>query len=96
MPILPFRWFAILVGLFLVAVGVDQYFTSAKRTGVQAAASEAITVTAFMDLVRTGELSAGRIVYRTNAAGLADLAATMKSGEVAKTIRTTARVTLLA
>ena len=90
---MPLRWFALLVCLFLVAVGVDQYFTSAKRTGAAAAATEAVSVTAFMDAVRAGSIAEGRIVYRTNAAGLADLSGAIKSGDVTKAIRTTARVT---
>jgi cell division protease FtsH len=90
---MPLRWFALLVGLFLVAVGVDQYFTNAKRAGAATAAAEAVNVTAFMEAVRAGSVSDGRIVYRTNAAGLADLSGAIKSGEVAKAVRTTARVT---
>ena len=93
MPTLPLRWFGILVCVFLVSVGVDGYFSHHKKAGVASAASESINVTAFMSAARNGELSEGKIIYRANAAGLADLSAVSKSGEASTIVRTTARVT---
>jgi cell division protease FtsH len=93
MPQLPLRWFAILVCLFLTATGVDVYFSHAKTAGAAAAESERVDVAAFMTAVHAGALSDGRIIYRANAAGLADLAATEKSAAATKTVRTAARLT---
>ncbi|HTO05360.1 MAG TPA: ATP-dependent zinc metalloprotease FtsH [Opitutus sp.] len=93
MPTLPLRWFGILVGLFLVSVGVDSYFSQTKRNRVTALATEAVNVSVFMSAAQAGELSAGQIIYRANTPGLADLSATSKAGDATKTIRTTARVT---
>ncbi|MGH7947068.1 MAG: ATP-dependent zinc metalloprotease FtsH, partial [Opitutaceae bacterium] len=48
----------------------------------------------FVQAARAGELSAGQIVFRSNATGLADLVATRAQGPAAaKTVRTTARLT---
>jgi cell division protease FtsH len=93
MPILPLRWFALLVTLFLVAVGVDAYFAGAKKKQTQALASERIDVKAFMTAVQAGEASEGKIIYRTNAAGLADLSATLKTQDATRIVTATARVT---
>ena len=93
MPTLPLRCFGILVCLFLISVGVDGYYSQAKKTGVAALSNEAVNVAVFMNAAQAGELSDGHIIYRANTPGLADLSATSKAGDVTKTIRTTARVT---
>ena len=90
---MPLRWFAILVGLFLLAAGVDAYFSHAKKSGAAAAASENVSVKIFMTAVQSGELTGGRVIYRTNAGGLADVTATRKKGDADSTVRTTARIT---
>src|ERR1041385_8223690 len=93
MPTLPLRWFVVLVCLFLAAFSVDFYFSHAKKTDAALAESERVDVAAFMTAARADTLTNGRIIYRANAAGLADLSATTKSGNTTKTIRTTARIT---
>ena len=93
MPTLPLRWFVVLVCLFLAALGVDLYFSHAKKSDAAVAASERVDVAAFIAAARADALTDGRIIYRANAAGLADLSATTKSGNATKTIRTAARIT---
>ena len=94
MPSLPLRWFFALLTLFLLAAGADIYLT---RTAVPVVdrASQRIEVADFMSAARNGELSTGQIVFRPNATGLADLAATRRRpGTVAsEMVRTTARLT---
>src|SRR5688500_16008698 len=94
MPSLPLRWFFALLTLFLLAAGADIYLT---RTAVPIVdlASQRIEVADFMSAARNGELSTGQIVFRSNATGLADLAATRRRPETAaaETVRTTARLT---
>jgi cell division protease FtsH len=91
MPTLPLRWFALLVGFFLIALGADVYLSHSQKAG-PAAADDVVNVAAFMSAVQANEVTAGRIVFRTNAAGLADLFATRKTGEATAIIRTTARL----
>ena len=93
MPTLPLRWFVVLVCLLLAALGVDLYFSHAKKSDAAVAASERVDVAAFIAAARADALTDGRIIYRANAAGLADLSATTKSGNATKTIRTAARIT---
>ena len=91
MPLLPLRWFLVLVALFMTATGVDIFLSN-----TQASRSAAITrmdVADFMTAAAAGELSDGRIVYRNNAAGLADLTATRTEATVATAVRTTAKLT---
>ena len=93
MPQLPVRWFLVLVGLFVVMAGLDAYYSRTQKGLTAAQAQERIDVTAFMTAARAGELTEGRIIYRTNAAGLADLVATAKSADASRLVRTSARIT---
>jgi cell division protease FtsH len=88
MPTISLRWFFTLLGLFLVSLGLDVYLT---RTALPLndPASERIEVADFMFAARAGDLSAGQIIFRANATGLADLHA--RRGE--SVVRTTARLT---
>jgi cell division protease FtsH len=92
MPTFPLRWFLGLIALFLVVAGADVYLT---RTAVPIVdpQSEQINVADFLRAAQSGELSAGQIVFRPNATGLADLTATRGRGTAAATVRTTARLT---
>ncbi len=85
----PFRWLLVVFGLFVAAAGVDLYLTLRTGHGPAASATQRIDVADFLAAARAGELSAGRIVYRANASGLADLTATRKQA----TVQTTARLT---
>jgi cell division protease FtsH len=93
MPMVPFRWLFVVLALFVSVAGVDLYLTLTANRGMATDASQRIDVTDFFAALRAGELSAGRIVYRANAAGLADLAATRKAGDKATAVQTTARLT---
>ncbi|MEO6004603.1 MAG: ATP-dependent zinc metalloprotease FtsH [Opitutus sp.] len=93
MPTLPLRWFLVLVGFFLVAIGVDGFYAHARRAGSATVASERIDINEFVAAARKQQLSRGRIIYRTNPSGLADLSAAIKTGETLKTVRSTARLT---
>jgi cell division protease FtsH len=88
MPTISLRWVFTLLGLFLVSLGLDVYLT---RTALPLndPASERIEVADFMLAARAGDLSAGQIIFRANATGLADLHARRGEGVV----RTTARLT---
>jgi cell division protease FtsH len=91
-PTFPLRWLFVLLGLFLAAVGVD-LFLSAGLQGVTSTAAKRIDVADLLAAARAGELSSGRIVYRGNAAGLADISATRKQGDTTTAVQTTARLT---
>ncbi|HEY0947153.1 MAG TPA: AAA family ATPase [Opitutaceae bacterium] len=92
MPTLPLRWLLLVAALFIAAAGLD--FTL-SRPPASAAVPEAqpLDVAEFLAAVRSGELSAGQIVFRTNLAGLADISATRARDGVAANVRTTARLT---
>ena len=93
MPQFSYRWFFVLLSVFLVAAGVDVYLTRSAVSLVDVA-SQRVEVADFMKAAQNGELSAGQIVFRANATGLADLTATQqKSAATSETIRTTARLT---
>ncbi len=82
----------LLVGLFALSVGLD---LGLSRAGSTPALSPAIRLDAaeFLSAAQAGELSGGRIVYRTNAAGLADVSATRLHDGVPTSVQTTARLT---
>lgn len=94
MPTLSLRWFFSLLALFLVVVGADIYLAHSIEPVVDTSLQR-IEVTDFMAAARAGELSAGQIIFRANASGLADVSATRAAhGAVAATtVRTTARLT---
>ncbi len=90
MPTLPVRWLLPLLGLFLAAVGADVYL--AQSTATQADSANPVRrldAVEFLAAAQAGELSGGRILYRSHVAGLADLVAT-RGGE---TVETTTRLT---
>jgi hypothetical protein len=93
MPTLSLRWFFALIALFLVVAGVDVYLA---RTAVPVVdpSSQRIEVADFLSAARAGELSAGQVVFRPNATGLADLVATRSQGAgEGAIVRTAARLT---
>jgi len=93
MPLLPFRWFLVLVGVFLASVGADFYFSLPVSTSAGAAAPERLSASDFLTAVAAGELSSGTVTYRLNGAGLADLAATRTRPGTTVGVQTTARLT---
>jgi cell division protease FtsH len=93
MPKLPLRWFFIFLGLFLLVAGSDLYLSQATATAAQAASSERIDFSSFITSARAYQLSQGRIVYRTNASGLADLSAALTIDHASRPVWSTARLT---
>src|SRR5476651_1554371 len=95
MPLLPLRWFLALVGVFLVSLCADLYLSRPVASPAGAAAAEQLNTADFLSAAAAGELSAGTITYRMNAAALADLAATRTppNGIAAARVKATARLT---
>ena len=93
MPLLPFRWFLVLVGVFLASAGADFYFSLPGSTSVGGATPERINASDFLNAAAAGELSTGTVTYRLNAAGLADLAATRTRQGGTALVQATARLT---
>jgi cell division protease FtsH len=89
----PFRWLFVLLGLFFVSGSVDLYLTFTSTRAAAAKTPQRIDVADFFAALRAGELSAGHIVYRANASGLADLSATRKAAAATAIVQTTARLT---
>ncbi|MEO5958811.1 MAG: ATP-dependent zinc metalloprotease FtsH [Opitutaceae bacterium] len=92
MPSVPVRWLLVLLGAFLAAVGIDFYLNRDMATA-PSPLRERLAVTDFLTAASTGSLSQGRILYRNNAAGLADLSAVRARGADAVIVHTTARLT---
>jgi cell division protease FtsH len=88
MPVVPLRWLLVLSTLFALVAGVDLYLSQTTKT--VAAKDARVNVAEFLGAAKAGELSGGRIVYRANASGLADLSA---KREGAAMVTTTARLT---
>ena len=95
MPLLPLRWFLALVGVFLVSLGADLYLSRPVGSPAGAAGAELLNTADFLRAAAAGELSAGTITYRMNAAALADLVATRapRNGIAAAGVKATARLT---
>lgn len=87
MPIFPVRWLIVLVVLFSVCLTVD--LTLDRLSTSNSAETEKLDAAQFLVAAKSGQLTDGRIVYRGNATGLADLLA--KKGE--SPVRATARLT---
>lgn len=88
MPTFSLRWIYALAAVFVVSLGADIYFSrSLDRNGV--GAGERIEVADFLAAAEAGTLSAGRVAFRANATGLADLTATRADTNAAATIVTT-------
>src|SRR3954471_8338404 len=92
MPTFSLRWFFALVAAFVIVVGADFYLSRDVSPTVDAS-SQRLEVADFIAAANAGELSAGHIVFRANATGLADLTATRTIDGASKTVRTTARLT---
>jgi cell division protease FtsH len=90
MPTLPVRWLLPLLGLFLVAASADFYLarTTAPDPN-RTPTARRLDAAEFLAAAGEGTLSGGRILYRSNVPGLADLSATL-SGEL---VETTTRLT---
>jgi len=89
MPTFSLRWIYALAALFLISLGADIYLSrSIARNG--RGAGERIEVADFLVAAQAGTLSAGRVAFRTNATGLADLTATRTGADAVVT--TTARL----
>lgn len=95
MPLLPLRWFLALVGVFLVSLCADLYLSRPVGSPAGAAGAELLNTADFLRAAAAGELSAGTITYRMNAAALADLVATRapRNGIAAAGVKATARLT---
>ncbi|MDO8540632.1 MAG: ATP-dependent zinc metalloprotease FtsH [Opitutaceae bacterium] len=92
MPTLSLRWLIVLLALFAVSLGSDVFLSRpASKSGNTEAAR--IDATDFLTAALAGELSEGRIVYRANGAGLADLLATRTQGGTKSGVQSTARLT---
>ena len=94
MPTLSLRWIIGLLAAFVIAAGVHLYLT---RTYGSRDGPEALRVDAadFMAAARAGELTAGRIAFRINATGLADVTArrTLSGSSASAAIQTIVRLT---
>ena len=94
MLLLPLRWFLVLLGVFLVSLDADLFISApGSAPAISVDSRQATSAADFLTEVAAGELSAGTITYRVNAAGLADLAATRVQNGGASAIQATARLT---
>lgn len=93
MPKLPLRWFLVLAALFVVVAATDLYFSHVSSALKKAAPTERMDFAALVTAARADQLTAGRIVYRSNASGLADLTATLAADKATRLVRSTARLT---
>ena len=93
MPLLPFRWFLVLVGVFLASVGADFYFSLPGSNSVGGADPERLNASDFLNAAAAGQLSTGTVTYRLNAAGLAALAATRTRQGGTADVKATAHLT---
>ncbi len=91
-PTFSLRWLFILIGLFAVSAAV-QFSLSRAPVDSALAGHTRLDVPAFLAAARAGELSHGRIVFRANASGLADLTATRTQSSDTTAVQTTARLT---
>ncbi len=91
MPTLPFRWLLVAFGLFAVAAGLHFYLATPASPPVGEV--RRLDFAAFAAAARDGELTVGRIVYRTNASGLADVSATWTRAGRSEPVQSTARLT---
>lgn len=91
MPTLSLRWILALTALLLVSVGANVYLS---RLAIPATGKgERVPIAEFFTAAEKGDLTSGRIVFRANATGIADLTATRRQDGEAATLRTTARLT---
>ncbi len=90
---LPRRWFFALLGLFLVALSLDLYFSHQISSSTRAADAERIGLAEFLAAANAGQLTEGHIVYRGHALGLADVSATLTHADATRSVRSTGRLT---
>lgn len=91
-PTFPLRWLLVLLTLFVVVGGLDVALSRGIGLG-DASVNTRLDATDFLGAARNGELSAGRIIYRGSANGLADITAVRKQSGVTTAVETTARLT---
>lgn len=90
-PTLPLRWLFVLLGLFVSAGALD--LALSRGAGAVAASTRTrLDATDFLRAARAGELTAGQIVYRATANGLADIHALRTQAGVVTAVETTARL----
>lgn len=89
----PVRWLLVLFALFAVAAGTDFVLSRPAVVSGSAGGSQRLEVADFLAAASRGELTAGQVVYRANAAGLADVSATRSVGSETSSVETTARLT---
>jgi cell division protease FtsH len=89
----PFRWFLVLLGVFIASLGADLFISAPGRTPTGSAAPKRLNGADFLTEVAAGELSAGTITYRDSSDGLADLAATRIHSGGPSGVQATARLT---
>jgi cell division protease FtsH len=89
----PFRWFLVLLGVFIASLGADIFISAPGRTPAGSAAPRKLNAADFLTEVAAGELSAGTITYRDSSDGLADLAATRIHSGGPSGVQATARLT---
>lgn len=92
MPILPARWFIVVLALFIAAAGLDLYLADSRAGDPSAARPAQLDLATFLATARAGALSEGRIVYRANNTGLADLHAQRTQNSVVTPVHATARL----
>ncbi len=92
MPLLPLRWFFSLLAALAVCWGVD-LFLGAPGPTHGAGTPARLNAAEFLRAAAAGELSAGTIIYRANASGLADLAALQKQAGNTSRVESTAHLT---
>jgi cell division protease FtsH len=93
MHLFPFRWFLVLLGVFIASLCADIVISAPGRTPTGSAAPKRLNAADFLAEVAAGELSAGTITYRDSSAGLADLAATRIHSGSPSGVQATARLT---
>ena len=93
MPVLRVRWFLLLFGVFFTALSADLYFNAAITTAVAPTSPERLNAADFLAGASAGGFTTGSITYRMNAAGLADLAATVTRDGKITSVQATARLT---
>ena len=92
MPLFRLRWLVILCGALIACGAVDLYLNRPLPVAGNAAPPDRLAAADFLGAAATGELSSGRIIYRLNAAGLADLTATRTLDDKISSVQTTARL----
>jgi len=93
MHVFPFRWFLVLLGIFIASLGADIFINAPGRTPTGSLAPQRLNAADFLTEVAAGELSAGTITYRGSSDGLADLAATRIHSGSPSRVQATARLT---